>query len=451
MPDTSHKPTDKQWNDDDRIGHFMLHEPEDGLVVQLSNANDPSLIKVIGVGGGGGNAVANMYREGIHEVNFLVCNTDRKALDTSPVPDKLQLGPGLGAGGRPEKGRELAEANRAAIGKALGDDTHMVFITAGMGGGTGTGASPIIAREARSRGILTVGIVTIPFLFEMQRQIDKALDGVDALAKEVDALLVVNNERLKEIYSDLSIINGFKKADETLSMAVRSIVETISMHGIENIDFQDVDMVLRNGGVAIMSYGFGRGEHRMSKAIEEALHSPLLNNNDIYKATRFLMCISFSSDEAKTLQMEEFNEVQEFMNKFRPDVETKWGLAIIPDLDDQVKVTIIASGFGFCNTTPETIENGVLTEEEERKKERRERIYGTRHGQKKQLIPHYYIFSTEDLDNEELVMELDAVPAFRRTREQLKRIESHAVPNTATTIDLSEPYKPEQTIDFSNI
>ena len=451
MSDTANNNIEKLQNNESFLGELTLEQPKDGLIVNLKNANDPSIIKVIGVGGGGGNAVANMYREGIHDVNFLVCNTDRKALESSPVPERLQLGPGLGAGGKPEKGRELAEASLEDIKKTLDDNTRMVFITAGMGGGTGTGASPIIAREARARGILTVGIVTIPFLFEMQRQIDKALDGVDALANEVDALLVVNNERLKDIYSDLSVINGFKKADETLSTAVRSIVEMISMHGIENIDFRDVEMVLRDGGVAIMSNGYGRGQNRLTKAIDEALHSPLLNNNDIFKATRFLMCISFNPDETKGLQMEELNEVTEFMNKFRSDVETKWGLETNPELDDKVKVTIVASGFGFDNNQPEIIENGVLTEMDERKKERRERIYGTTKGQKKQIIPHNYLFSTDDLDNEDLVMELDAIPAYKRTREQLKQIESHVIPETATTIDLSEPYRPEHTIDFTDL
>ena len=174
MADTANNNIEKLQNNESFLGELTLEQPKDGLIVNLKNANDPSIIKVIGVGGGGGNAVANMYREGIHDVNFLVCNTDRKALESSPVPERLQLGPGLGAGGKPEKGRELAEASLEDIKKTLDDNTRMVFITAGMGGGTGTGASPIIAREARSRGILTVGIVTIPFLFEMQRQIDKA-------------------------------------------------------------------------------------------------------------------------------------------------------------------------------------------------------------------------------------------------------------------------------------
>ena len=215
-------------------------------LIELPNASTPRLIKIIGVGGGGGNAVGQMYRDNIPEVRYLVTNTDRKALEDSPVPDHLQLGPGLGAGGNPEIGLKYAEENIEAIQKALDEETKMVFITAGMGGGTGTGASPVIAREARKKGILTIGIVTIPFLFERERQIDKALDGLETLAKEVDAMLVVNNQRLCELYPNLGIIDAFKKADQTLSTAVSSITEIISVHGRISLDFQDVRTVLKD-------------------------------------------------------------------------------------------------------------------------------------------------------------------------------------------------------------
>ena len=291
-------------------------------------STQPSIIKVIGVGGGGGNAVNHMYREGIHEVNFVLCNTDSKALMDSPVPVCLQLGKeGLGAGNRPERAREAAEESVEDIRKMLNDGTKMVFITAGMGGGTGTGAAPIIAREAKDMGILTVGIVTIPFLFEGNRKIDQALDGVEEISKHVDALLVINNERLREIYPDLNVLSAFEKADNTLSIAARSIAEIITMHGIINLDFRDVCTVLKDGGVAIMSTGYGEGENRVTKALEDALHSPLLNNNDIYNSKKVLLSISFCAEhEGDMLMMEEMNEVHEFMSRFHEDVETKWGL-----------------------------------------------------------------------------------------------------------------------------
>ena len=326
---------------------------EEDLIVDMGvPTTTPKIIKVIGVGGGGGNAVNYMYRTGIHDVNFVVCNTDSKALADSPVPVRLQLGnEGLGAGNRPARAKAAAEESIEGIRAMLDDGTKMVFITAGMGGGTGTGAAPVIAHEAKEKGILTVGIVTIPFRFEGNKKIDQALDGVDAIRKEVDALLVINNEKLREIYPELTIRSAFQKADNTLSIAARSIAEIITMHGIINLDFQDVGTVLRDGGVALMSTGYGEGEGRVTKAINEALHSPLLNNNDIFNSKKILICISFSEDEtgedgtSQELMMEEMNEVNDFMEQFRDDVETKWGLSTDPELGKKVKVTILATGF----------------------------------------------------------------------------------------------------------
>ena len=271
---------------------------DSGRVEFISAKKAKSIIKVIGVGGGGGNAVNHMYREGIHDVTFLVCNTDRQALEDSPIPDRLQLGDeGLGAGTNPIKGRTEAENSIEQIRAKLSDGTKMVFITAGMGGGTGTGAGPIVAKVSKEMDILTVGIVTIPFIFEGAKKIDQALDGVEEMAKNVDALLVINNERLREIYPSLGVLDAFGKADDTLSIAARSIAEIITEHGIINVDFQDVKNVLREGGVAIMSTGYGEGEGRLRKAIEDALNSPLLNDNDIiitskenpFKASRLVM------------------------------------------------------------------------------------------------------------------------------------------------------------------
>ena len=263
-------------------------------IVQFDFPTDsPKIIKVIGVGGGGGNAVNHMYREGIHDVTFVLCNTDNQALAESPVPVKLQLGrsitQGLGAGNRPERARDAAEESIDDIKEQLNDGTKMVFITAGMGGGTGTGAAPVIARIAKEMDILTVGIVTIPFIFEGEKKIIQALDGVERIAQHVDALLVINNERLREIYADLTFMNAFGKADDTLSIAAKSIAEIITMRGTVNLDFADVKTILKDGGVAIMSTGFGEGENRVTKAIDDALHSPLLNNNDIFNAKKVLL------------------------------------------------------------------------------------------------------------------------------------------------------------------
>ena len=402
----------------------------------------PSIIKVIGVGGGGGNAVNHMYREGIHDVNFVVCNTDSKALADSPVPVRLQLGKeGLGAGNRPGRAREAAEESIESIHNMLNDGTKMVFITAGMGGGTGTGAAPVIAREAKAMDILTVGIVTIPFRFEGNRKIDQALDGVEEIAKHVDALLVINNERLREIYPELNVLSAFEMADNTLSIAAKSIAEIITMHGIINLDFRDVCTVLKDGGVAIMSTGFGEGENRVSKAIEAALHSPLLNNNDIFNSKKVLLSISFCAEkEGDTLMMEEMNEVHEFMSKFHDDVETKWGLSTDPSLDKKVKITILATGFGISNVPG--IQAKLDAEEEQRRQkeqerqeeyeERRDQFYG---GSDKKGIqrrrPKFYLFGLDDLDNEEVISMVELTPTYKRSKEVLADIKAKALGTVA--------------------
>lgn len=401
----------------------------------------PSIIKVIGVGGGGGNAVNHMYREGIHDVNFVVCNTDSKALSDSPVPVRLQLGKeGLGAGNRPERARQAAEESVEQIHEMLNDGTKMVFITAGMGGGTGTGAAPVIAHEAKSMGILTVGIVTIPFLFEGNKKIDQALDGVEEISKHVDALLVINNERLREIYPELNVLSAFDKADNTLSVAARSIAEIITMHGIINLDFRDVCTVLKDGGVAIMSTGYGEGENRVSKAIEGALHSPLLNNNDIFNSKKVLLSISFCAEkEGDSLMMEEMNEVHEFMSKFHNDVETKWGLSTDPSLGKQVKITILATGFGLKNVpglkskidAEEEAHRQNEIEENEEKEERRDNFYG---GDKKSTFrrrPRFFLFGLDDLDNEEIISLVELTPTFKRSKEALADIKSKSYNNIA--------------------
>lgn len=406
---------------------------ENGGITFNFKSSTPSIIKVIGVGGGGGNAVNHMYREGIHDVTYVVCNTDKKALSDSPVPNTLQLGEGLGAGNKPEKARKAAEESIDEIKNMLDDGTRMVFITAGMGGGTGTGAAPIIARCAKEAGILTVGIVTIPFKFEGIRKINQALDGVEEIAKHVDALLVINNERLREIYPQLTVTNAFAKADDTLCVAAKSIAEIITMRGIINMDFQDVTTVLKDGGVAIMSTGYGEGEKRVTKAIEEALNSPLLNNNDIYNSKKILLNINFCKDEERAeLTMEEMNEINDFMMKFREDVETKWGLATDSTLGNKVKITLLATGFGLGNmtenvmeTTPTPVQKtqAEMEDEKNRYKDRMVEFYGKdKDSTSIRRNHHVFIFSEENIDNEDIISMVENLPTYNRTKEGLKSI-----------------------------
>ena len=403
---------------------------------------EKSIIKVVGVGGGGGNAVNHMYREGIHDVTFVLCNTDNQALNDSPVPVHLQLGKeGLGAGNKPEKARAAAEESLDDIKDMLNDGTRMAFITAGMGGGTGTGAAPVIARVSKELGILTVGIVTIPFRFEGDRKIDQALDGVEEMNKHVDALLVINNERLREIYPELTVLDAFGKADDTLSIAAKSIAEIITVNGLINLDFNDVKTVLKDGGVAIMSTGYGEGEGRVKKAIDDALNSPLLNENDVFNSKKILLSISFAGNKDGTgsLMMEEMNDVNDFMAKFGNDFEIKWGLAVDPELGKKVKVTILATGFGIDrvdgmsshrqrhNTQEEATRIAAEQEAEAKRQGRRERFYGN-DGQSKRYKrrPHIYLFRPEDLDNDDVISAVEQTPTYKRTREILDSIYSQA-------------------------
>lgn len=303
-----------------------------------------SIIKVMGVGGGGCNAVNYLYRQGVQDVSFLVCNTDRQALEKSPVPSKLQLGKGLGAGGRPETARALAEESREQIHQALDDGTQMLFITAGMGGGTGTGASPIVAEVARSLNILTVAIVTIPFAFEGKRIIRKAFRGVAQLAQNVDAILVINNEKLKLIYPDFDLPNAFKKSDEVVSNAAKSIAEIITVPGYINTDFQDVYNTLVGSGVAIMNVGRSADkEQRITKAINEALNSPLVNTTNIHGAQRILL--NFYCSEQNAIRMTELDQINQFIDAVGDEVEVKWGASYDETLGDEVRVTLIATGY----------------------------------------------------------------------------------------------------------
>jgi cell division protein FtsZ len=398
----------------------------------------PSIIKVVGVGGGGGNAVTQMYTEGIRDVTFVLCNTDRQAMLRSPIPVKVQLGPGLGAGGKPEVAQQHAEDSFDALKKMLSDETEMVFITAGMGGGTGTGASPTVARVAKEMGILTIGIVTIPFMFEGSYKILQALKGVEAIKKNVDALLVINNERLRDIYAELSLPDAFKKADNTLTIAVRSISEIITIPGYINLDFADVKTILKDGGVAIMSSGLGSGDSRVSQAIENALMSPLLNNNDVFKAKKILLNISFGDQQP--MMTEELDEIHNFMAKFDSKIEVIWGTALDESLGNQIKIAILASGFGIENIVSMTeidekqrmlddeLDRERKAEEEQRKVEEEERAireaalikkyYGDEALRKigQTTRPQPFIFSLGNIDDNDTIEAVIKNPAYNRSQ-----------------------------------
>lgn len=306
-----------------------------------------SIIKVIGVGGGGSNAVNHMYRQGISGVDFIICNTDKQALDISPVPIKVQLGEtltqGLGAGSIPEVGKNSAIESIEQIKEILSSGTKMVFITAGMGGGTGTGAAPIVAQACREMGILTVGIVTIPFAFEGKRKRQQAEDGIQNMKQNVDCLLVIANDKLREIYGNLSISNSFGKADDVLTSAAKSIAELISLTKHMNVDFNDVHTAMKDSGVALMGSGVADGENRAMSAVEQALNSPLLNDNNIKGARYVLIDITSGSNE---LTMDEFGEITDLIQDATGNTaDVKIGYGVREELGDTVHVTIIATGF----------------------------------------------------------------------------------------------------------
>lgn len=422
-----------------------------------------TIIKVIGVGGGGGNAVNHMYREGIHDVSFVLCNTDMQALNDSPVPMKLQLGKeGLGAGNKPEKARQAAEESINDIKSMLSDGTKMTFITAGMGGGTGTGAAPVIARVSKELDILTVGIVTIPFRFEGKKKINQALDGVDEMAKHVDALLVINNERLRKIYPELTVLDAFGKADDTLSVAAKSIAEIITNHGLINLDFNDVKTVLKDGGVAIMSTGYGEGDGRVKLAIQDALNSPLLNDNDIFNSKKILLSINFSNGSDKEnqatggLMMEEMNEVNDFMEQFGSDFEIKWGIGLDPDLGNKVKVTILATGFGIRDVDGMDSHIKKIVKEADDKATETEIEQGIRIGKYYpgdngttvyKSRPHIFRFRPEDLDNEEVILAVENTPTYKRTSQQVKELQ-HRVSDERKQVKQQPEEEVVRTIKF---
>ena len=311
-----------------------------------------SIIKVIGVGGGGSNAINHMYNMGIKDVEFVACNTDAQALNTSPVPFKLQIGinitEGLGAGANPEIGKEAAIESKDDIRELLGDNTKMVFITAGMGGGTGTGAAPVIAKIAKEMDILTVGIVTIPFSFEGKKKMKLAQKGVDLLRENCDTVLVILNDKLREIYGNLPISDAFAKADNVLTTAAKGIAEIITVPGYVNVDFQDVKAVMMGAGAAVMGSATMEGEGRARKAAEAALVSPLLNNREIHGAKKILL--SIISGEQAELQMDELTDITEYIQEMAGDeADVIFGHGVDAELGNNIRVTLIATGFDSNN------------------------------------------------------------------------------------------------------
>ena len=357
-----------------------------------------NIIKVIGVGGGGCNAVSRMYDEGIQGVSFAVLNTDSASLAHSPVPVKLQLGSGLGAGAKPEIGRAEAESSIDSIERLLDDQTKMVFVTATMGGGTGTGAAPVVASVAKEMGLLTIGVVTIPFYFEHRRKIIKALKGIDELRKNVDAMLIVNNERLCDVYSDttMSLKDALAEADNVLKNAVKGISEliTISSEGNINLDFRDVETTMRGGGGAIMAIGRAGGDQRVERAILDALDSPLLHGNDINRAKRILFNI-YASDQTP-IRVLEMEEISEFFDQLDPDIDVIWGTSTDNSLGEDAKVIILAADMGD--------ELSAEDKEYEQEDDHYERLIGklyqplVKPDKKEKTEPEFIVESAPDLE-----------------------------------------------------
>lgn len=413
-----------------------------------------SIIKVIGVGGGGGNAVNYMFRQDIHNVNFVICNTDKQHLDMSPVKQKILLGwevtHGRGAGNNPKVGKECAEKSEDEIKKLFEDGTEMVFITAGMGGGTGTGAAPVIARLAKEANMLTIGIVTVPFMFEGEKKIIKAIEGADEMRKHVDALLVINNENLIELYPDMNFFNAFEKADDTLANAARSISDIISEKCYINVDFQDVKTTLKDSGTAIISTAYGEGEHRITDAIDNALHSPLLMKQDINTSKRLLFKFTCSRECERPLRAEEIAEITKFTRRLPSSIDVKWGIADDPAMGEKVKITVLASGFdvtlrdgdpaGESDSAGQHIvfsadnkgngskdNSGQISSED---KNRIADIYGTDKVIKQQRDTNkikYAVLTPAQFDNHEVIAQIESVPTYHRDKyprfnEKLKEI-----------------------------
>jgi len=389
------------------------------------------IIKVIGIGGGGVNAVDYMYRSGIHGVNFAAINTDAQSFDGLSIPVKVTLGDGFGAGSDPEKAVKKFGQSAEEVAKLLDDGTRMVFISAAMGGGTGTGAAPLLAEMAKERGILTVGVITLPFSFEMAPRIIHALEAVETMSKKVDALIVINNDSLGNL-EGVKALEGFDKPNEVLLMAVKSIAEIITVKGKINRDFEDITTTMKDSGVAFVSYGFGKGKNRIDDAINEAMTSSLLNNNDINNAKRILFYLSVQPDS--DVEISELNEhMRRFMRRFNINIIMNWGLGVDKTLkeDQEVKFTIIATGFGI-DAVPEVKKEmnekyGIKEEDAEEKRRRqleiiKKRGYGDLVYNNK--VPRVtqsdlVVLTSEELDNINLIEYLEQKPPYLRSYKEL--------------------------------
>ncbi len=432
-----------------------------GFTLPGDNGSTP-IIKVVGVGGGGNNAINHMYAQNVEGVSFVVLNTDRQALQMSPVPNRVLIGPtttaGLGAGDQPAVALAAAEESADDIAALFEDNTKMAFITAGMGGGTGTGAAPVVARIAREKGILTIGIVTIPFLFEGQRKIAKALQGANEMRKHVDALLIINNQRLIDIYSDLDIDNAFGKADETLTNAARSISEMITAKGRINIDFRDVNTTLRDGGVAIISTGYGEGDNRVTKAIDDALNSPLLKDQDIYGSRRILVHVCYNPDSEKKVRAAELSEVDDFMANFSQEVETITGMTHDQSLGDRVKITILAAGFTLSDSRPpvnrgqQPTQVPVSTPVDAETRDTDEaaiaediiQAYGPDAISAKERATakaQFIVLTADDLDDDEIIELFETTPTLRRKQEIKRKVQEKQTQRANSPIQ-SAPVQP---------
>lgn len=425
--------------------------------------NTSTEMMIIGVGGGGGNAVRYMYnRRNIDSIRYVVCNTDSQALEKSGIPTRLLLGPtvtkGGGAGNKPDVARAAAEESEEEIAALFTTEPrpNMVFVTAGMGGGTGTGAAPVVARIAKELGILTVGIVTLPFLFEGLPKIKKALSYIEEMRKHVDALLVINNERLREIYPNLTFMNAFSKADDILATAAGSIIEIIIRDGYVNCDFRDVRTTLLDGGTAIISTGYGEGENRVTSAIEDAIRSPLLKNADIYTSKNLLIVVYLSPDEEHQMTLAESDELTAFTSEFvnAPDVIT--GIYFDDEIGDKMKITILASGFEATdsitipapNTTKSDYKNEPIKpvdiDDSSLKTIYDEDV--VRDMERKRL--RIAILTREQMDNDALLELFDSEPTYNRTSDFKQRLSvAGTVRNTesSTTVETNT-----KTINFGD-
>jgi cell division protein FtsZ len=349
-----------------------MPELESNINIKFESSTSlPPIIKVFGVGGGGSNAVNHMFRQGITGVEFVVCNTDLQALATSPVALRLQIGTdlteGRGAGNSPEVGRNAALENIDQIRKILSTNTKMVFITAGMGGGTGTGAAPVIAQIAKELDILTVGIVTTPFGFEGSKRLNQASLGIEEMRKYVDSLIIINNDKVRELYGNLKLGDAFAKADDILTIAAKGISELITVTGYMNVDFEDVKTVMKNSGMAIMGTGIAEGEDRALQAVEMALNSPLLNDNEIRGARNILLYIASGEDEA---HMDEVSDISDYIqNAAGAQAEIIWGNGTDAILGNSISVTVVATNFNKSNQEYSSNESKVINLQEPKREE----------------------------------------------------------------------------------